>query len=230
MPRSLLISSTAFLLLAALNVVPGNASFAQGTTEGAPGVSSGGSTAGSSSGSAGMPDEPAVYERSVRNAAKKGKTSRQYIESLVALGMMYNRLQNYAKAASNLNQALTIVDSGALKPTAAKDRKPDTTVEKQGQGTVSIEITHTPMPYEETLQGLLPQLATAEIGANQLAAAEIHLKRLMKMSTLNPVADKVSLMYAYSQYAEVLRKLHRNKEAAEYQSKADKINSSFIGL
>lgn len=217
-------------MLMAVNLLSGQASFAQVEGGGEPGASAGGSPGVSSPGSAGMPDEPAIYEREVRKAAKKGKRSLEYIGSLLALGMHYNRSRNFTKASATLNQALAIIDAGALKPTALKDRTPDKIIEHQGEGTVSAEIVHKPLPYEETLQELLPQLVTAEIGANQLAPAEIHLKRQIKLSSSNPVADKLSLMSAYSQYAELMRKLHRNKEAAEYQRKADKINSSFIPL
>lgn len=200
--------------------------------EGEPGVS-GGVSSGSSAGSAGMPDVPEFYEKEVARAARKGKRSQAYIGSLIALGMHYNRAGRYEKASSTLNQALAIIDSGALKPMPAKARIPDRIVETRTGDTVSAQNIHQPLPYEETLQELWPQLATAEVGANQLAAAEIHIKRWIKFNTsssVNPVADKLGMMSAYSQYAELLRRTHRSKEAKEYQRKADEINSSFVPL
>lgn len=186
--------------------------------------------AGATGGSPGMPDTPEVYMANVRKAAEKGKENLAYIESLLALGMHYNRTEGFSKATKTLNEALKIIDSGVLKPTPKKDRVPDTIVEHRGNGTVSAEVVHKPLPYEETLQQLLPQLATAEIGANQLTAAEIHLKRLIELSSSNPATDKSALMSAYSNYAALLRKVHRDKEAQVYKQRADKLNSSFIPL
>src|SRR5579885_2341772 len=187
-------------------VLTSPASLAQSNSYGAGGV------AGSSSGSPGLPDTEAEYIGMVQRAVKKGKTSVEYINALIALAMHYNRQNRFQDASKTLNQALSIVDGGALKPTPANERKPEKIVEQQhGDGTVSAEVVRTPMPYEETVQGLLQQLVTAEIGSNQLASAEKHLKRLINLKAGNEVADKVSLMSAYMQYSELLRKLHRNQ-------------------
>lgn len=187
-------------------------------------------SSGSSSGSPGMPDEPALLERDVRLAAKGGKRSKEYIGSLITLGMYYNRNNQFVKATATLNEALRVIDSGALKPTPAENRTADKIIQQASKDTVSAQVVHKPLPYEETLQQLLPALATAQIGANRLAQAEATIKRLLKVTTTNPVADKVTLMSAYAQYSETLRKLGRNKEADEYLRKSQEISKSFIGL
>ena len=194
--------------------------------DGAPGA-----VGGSSPGSSGMEESESGHKRAVEKAKKKGLTSREYIGSLLALGMFYNREERFVDASKTLRQSLSIIDAGAMKPTPDKDRKPEKVIEKQHPGgVVSAEVVRTPMPYEETLQELLPQLVTAEIGAKELKQAEMHIKRLLALKGPNVVADKLAQISAYSQYAELMRKLGRVKEAAEYQRKADEINASFKPL
>ncbi len=206
-------------------------SYAQETSgdSGASGSETG--VSGSVPGSEGMPDTDAVYQAAVAKSAKKGKTSAAYVGSLIALGMHYNRVNRPIDASRVLKQALQIIDAGALKPAPNAIRKPEKIVETSGNdGTVSAKVERTPYPYEETLQELLPQLVSAELSSNQLAFAEQHLNRLIKLKGPNDVADKVSLISAYSSYAELMRRRHRPKEAAAYQRKADEINASFKPL
>lgn len=193
---------------------------------GEPGVSGG-----SSPGSTGMEDSEASNKRAVEQAKKKGYNSREHIGSLLGLGMFYNRQDRFAEASKVLRQALSIIDAGAMKPTPEKDRKPEKIIETQHPGgVVSAQVVRTPMPYEEMLQDLLPQLATAEIGAKEFKGAEVHIKRLLALKGPNGVADKLAQMSAYSLYAELMRKMGRMKESAEYQRKADEINASFKPL
>lgn len=192
---------------------------------GEPGVA-----AGSSQGSSGMPDTGAEYLKLVKQAEHKGKTSREYIGSLIGLGMHYNRQEQFPQAIKALRQALSIIDAGAIKPAPTNERVPEKIIEHHQGETVSAEVVRTPYPYEETMQELLPQLITAEMGANDLAAAERHIKRLIGIKGPNDVADKMSLINAYTQYAELMRKLKRPGEAEAYQKKADEINASFIPL
>lgn len=198
-------------------------SFAQ---DGEPGV-----VAGSSAGSEGMPDTEQMYASIVQKSLRKGKTSKEYIGSLLGLGMHYNRCNRFQDASKTLKQALAIIDGGAMKPAPTAERKPEKIVEQQhSNGTVSAQVIRTPYPYEEMLQELLPQLVTAELGANELAVAEVHIKRLIAIKGANPVADKLSLMSAYASYTELMRKRNRPKEAELYQRKVDEINSSFKPL
>ncbi|HEY9733701.1 MAG TPA: hypothetical protein V6C89_17430 [Drouetiella sp.] len=192
---------------------------------------SGSGVSGSAPGSEGMPDTDAVYQSAVAKSAKNGKTSLAYIGSLVALGMHYNRVNRPVDAARTLRQALQIIDAGALKPAANAFRNPEKIIESRGaHGTVSAMVERTPYPYEETLQELLGQLASAEMSSSQLDLAEQHLSRLIKLKGPNDASDKVSLMSAYSSYAELMRRRHKPKEAAMYQRKADEINASFKPL
>ncbi len=185
----------------------------------------------SSPGSEGMPDTDSVYQAMVIKSAKQGKRSMPYIQSLMALGMHYNRVNKFADASKALKQALQIIDAGALKPAPNAERKPERIIEKhESNNVVSAQIVRTPYPYEETLQELLPQLVTAELGTNELDFAESNLKRLLKIKGANPVADKLSLMSVYSSYAEIMRRRHRPKDAAMYQKKVDEINASFKPL
>lgn len=185
----------------------------------------------SSPGSEGMPDTDSVYQAAVVKSAKQGKRSIPYIQSLIALGMHYNRVNRFADASKALKQALQIIDAGALKPAPNAERKPERIVEKhESNDVVSAQIVRTPYPYEETLQELLPQLVTAELGTKELDLAESNLKRLLKIKGANPVADKLSLMSVYSSYAEIMRRRHRPKDAAMYQKKVDEINASFKPL
>ncbi|MDX2107968.1 MAG: hypothetical protein SFY67_16320 [Candidatus Melainabacteria bacterium] len=212
--------------------------FAQGRGEMPPGASdvpgSSGSIEGeagcSSPGSEGMPDTDANYLKLVSQAAKSGLRSQLYIGSLIDLGMHYNRVGKYAQACNTLTKALTIVDSGALKPTPIAKRVPDKIIEHQGNGTVSAEVVHQPLPYEETLEALFPPLVESEIATNKFAIAEIHIKRQIKLATANSVSGKINLMSAYGQYANLLKKMKRPREAAIYQKKADDINATFKGL
>jgi len=185
----------------------------------------------SSPGSAGMPDTDSVYQAAVAKSAKQGKRSVPYIQSLIALGMHYNRANRFSDAGKALKQALQIIDAGALKPTPNAERKPERIIEKHESGdVVSAQVVRTPYPYEETLQELLPQLVTAELGTNELDLAERNLQRLLKLKGANQIADKLSLMSVYSSYAEIMRRRHRPKDAAMYQEKVDEINSSFKPL
>lgn len=194
--------------------------------EGEPGV-----VAGSSAGFEGMPDTEQMYMSIVKKNLQKGKTSKEYIGSLLGLGMHYNRSNRFQDASKTLKQALAIIDGGALKPAPTAERKPEKIVEQHhSNGTVSAQVVRTPYPYEEMLQELLPQLVTAELGANELTPAEAHIKRLIAIKGANPVADKLSLMSAYASYAELMRKRNRPKEAEMYQRKVDEINSSFKPL
>ncbi|HEY9787371.1 MAG TPA: hypothetical protein V6D17_18420, partial [Candidatus Obscuribacterales bacterium] len=163
----------------------------------------------------------------------RGKRSRAYIDALVNLGMHYNRTERFRDASRVLQQALSLADSGVLKPTPPQNRVPERVVEikgNQNDGVVGAQVIRQSLPYEEVMEGLLPQLITAEIGANQLMAAETHVKRLIKLAGTNPVTSKLNLMSAYTSYAQILRKLHRHKEADAYQRKADDINRSFIPM
>ena len=185
----------------------------------------------SSPGSEGMPDTDSVYQAAVVKSAKQGKRSLPYVQSLMALGMHYNRVNKFADASKALKQALLLIDAGALKPAPNAERKPERIIEKhESNNVVSAQIVRTPYPYEETLQELLPQLVTAELGTNELDLAESNLKRLLKIKGANPVADKLSLMSVYSSYAEIMRRRHRPKDAAMYQKKVDEINASFKPL
>jgi len=184
----------------------------------------------SSPGSEGMPDTDSQYLKLVTKAAKSGLRSQLYIGSLIDLGMHYNRVGKYAQACTALTKALTIVDSGALKPTPQAKRVPDKIIEHKGDGTVSAEVIHQPLPYEETLEALFPPLVESEIATNKFAIAEIHIKRQMKLATANGVTGKINLMSAYGQYANLLNKMKRPREAAIYQKKADDINATFKGL
>lgn len=185
----------------------------------------------SSTGSEGMPDTDSVYQAVVAKGAKQGKRSMPYMQSLIALGMHYNRVNRFADASKALKQALQIIDAGALKPAPNAERKPERIAEKhESNDVVSAQIVRTSYPYEETLQELLPQLVTAELGTNELDLAESNLKRLLKIKGANPVADKLSLMSVYSSYAEIMRRRHLPKDAAMYQKKVDEINASFKPL
>ncbi len=201
--------------------------------EGPPGVSSespGGEPGCSSPGSEGMPDTDAVYLGLVKKAEKSGLKSQLYIGSLIDLGMHYNRLGKFAQAQSVLFKALGIIDAGALKPTPVSQRKPDKIIEHHGDGVVSAEVIHQSLPYEETLEALFPPLVDSEIATGKYSLAEIHIKRQINLATANGVSGQINLMTAYQQYANLLKKTSRLREAAIYQKKADDINASFIGL
>jgi hypothetical protein len=189
-----------------------------------------GAAAGSSAGSAGIDDnDDKPFTNAVRKAALKGHHSSEYIDSLVELGMHYNRQGHAVDATKVLSQALSIIDSGAMKPAPANRRPDSITVEQKGEVT-SGRVNRTPTPYEDTLSNLLPALVEAEISAGQLKQAETHVKRLIHTPAHDQVSGKVNLMSAYRRYAEILRKQHRTAQANEYDKKADDINHSFKGL
>jgi hypothetical protein len=193
------------------------------SSSGEPGVSS--------SGSPGMAENEAAFLAEVRKSEKKGKSSQAYIGSLLALGMHYNRTGRFADAVRVMKQALAIVDGGALKPTPEAKRIPERTLVKEhGNGVVSAEVVRQPLAYEEILEELLPQLVSAEISAGDLRSAEVHVKRLISFAGSNDVRQKLNLISAYTSYAEICRKQHRQKEADMYQRKADEINRSFKPL
>lgn len=181
-------------------------------------------------GAEGMPDTDAMYLKLTSQAAKSGLRSQRYIGSLIELGMHYNRVGKYTQACNALTKALAIIDSGALKPTPIAKRVPDKIIEHHGDGTVSAEVVHQPLPYEETLEALFPPLVESEIATNRFAFAEIHIKRQIGLATANGVSGKINLMSAYGQYAILLKKMKRHREAAIYQKKADDINATFKGL
>jgi hypothetical protein len=210
-----------------------SAVFAQEGGQAPPGVAGGGQP-GASAGSAGMEDEEKIFRDGVNKAEKHGGHSREYIDSLVQLGMHYNRQRRFADATKTLSKALTIIDAGTIKPTPEKDKRPEKVVETRSgngaSGTVGIHVIKTPMPYEETMAELLPQLIDAEIGTNKLKAAEVHVKRLIAVPAPNSLRHKMNLMFACNRYSEILRKENRIKEADDYQARANAINNSFTGL
>lgn len=221
---SLLLSSQAYTDIA-------KAQFNDGGSSGASTGDAGGAPGASSPGNPGMPDSESTYLSDLRKASKKGPQSKSHIAALLALGMHYNRSGRYADATRVLRQALTTMDGGAIKPTPLKDRKPERIIENtENQGTVSATVIRQPMPYEEIMEELLPQLISAEIGAGDLRNAETHVKRLINFAGSDDVRQKLNLIAAYSSYAEICKKQNRMKEAEIYKRKADEINKSFIPL
>ena len=221
--RKVFTGALLFITMIAASVAP---SFSQDEEPGVvPGVSE------AVSGSEGMPDTEQVYSAIVKKSLRKGRNSKEYIGSLLGLGMHYNRANRFQDASRTLKQALAIIDGGAMKPSPTKERTPEKIIERHHPGgVVSAEVVRTPYPYEEMMQELLPQLITAELGANELTIAEVHIKRLIATKGPNGVADKLGLMSAYASYAELMRKRKRPKEAEIYQRKVDEINSSFTPL
>lgn len=202
----------------------------QDAPDGEPGVSS--------PGSMGMEEqgEPA-FKAPVAVARKKfGERSKEYMCSLLDLGMYYNRHQRYADALKVLSASLTLADSGVLSkmaPKAVPNKKPAPPPQPvtSADGTVvSIDAGPGPPADVQFLQGILPALIEAETHQRLYGTAETHIKRLIAVCRAGGVADKVALMGAYSQYAELLRKVNRKAEAAKMQKQADDINSSFVGL
>jgi tetratricopeptide (TPR) repeat protein len=203
---------------------------AQTAGESGGGYGSAGST-GASSGSQGMSDDSdGPFLKDVQKAKKFGVTSREYIGSLCELGMHYSRKGQYAVAQKKMTEALAIVDKGALKPTKGSVEEKSPTVVEHSDGTVSATINKPPAPYEETLEQLLPALIEADINSNHLIEGETHVKRLIDMAQKNRIHKVPGLMFAYNQYAEILAKMHRTKEAKHYKDEADKINKSFRPL
>jgi hypothetical protein len=223
------IATGVLILIAAFSADTGSCFAQNDEPDAVPGVSE---PAGVSvSGSEGMPDTEQVYAAFVKKGLRKGRNSKEYIGSLLGLGMHYNRANRFQDASKTLKQALAIIDGGAMKPSPTAERKPEKIIERQHPGgVVSAEVVRTPYPYEEMMQELLPQLISAELGANELTNAEVHIKRLLAVKGANEVSDKLALMSAYASYAELMRKRKRPKEAEMYQRKVDEINSSFKPL
>jgi len=201
-----------------------------GSSSGSSSGSSAGSSGSSSPGSEGMADTDAQYLKETRQALKKGINSRDYIGSLIGLGMHYNRTGKANDARMALLKALTIIDGGALKPTKGSVKEQAPTVVDHGDGTVSATINKPPSPYEETLEQLLPALVEAETQSNHLTEGEVHIKRFITMAQTERIQRVPNLMFAYTQYSALLTKMHRTKEAAHYKQEADKINSTIRGL
>lgn len=172
--------------------------------------------------------EPA-FQKEVEKAKKQGIRSRAYIASLVSLGMFYNRKERYGDAQRVFVQALTVIDSGALKPQPKQPLKPPI-VQQHGNGTVSATMCNPLDPYEQIMMDLLPGLVTAETELRKFGPAEAHVKRMINLSASNPVVGSTNLMSAYGLYATLLRKMGRTTEANAYQRKADEINASFKPL
>jgi hypothetical protein len=212
-----------WVLGAALACVPGVSG--QDSSGSQPGMGVGGS----SPGSPGMEDSERNYQNLARNSQKKGARSVQYAGSLLDLGMHYNRANEFKKAESALLQSLAIIDSGALKPTSGYQERPPR-VEQHGNGVVSATNMNTPTPYEDMMENLLPALISSESGCGHLTRAEEHCKRLIAICNSNAGRRLPGLMSAYWQYADVLRKMHRTKEAEQFQRKGDQINKSIIPL
>lgn len=195
-----------------------------------PAVSQESSGSGSSPGAAGMPDSESFYLRQLKQAQKKGLQSRDYIGSLIDLGMHYNRQGRYVDAQKSLARALAIIDGGALTPTKGSVEEKAPTVTHHENGTVSATVNKPEAPYEETLEQLLPALVEADIESNHLTAGEVHVKKLIALAQNNRIHKVPNLMFAYNQYSKLLQKQHRNVEAAKYKQEADKINSTIRGL
>lgn len=191
--------------------------------------SAGGGMPGSSDGFPGLPDTDARFQKELRDAAKKGKRSEAYIGSLLELGMHYNRQNRFASAERVLTEALAIVDGGAIKNVKKPLNVSAIKETVHPDGTVSAQNLNPPSAYEQLMENLLPALIAAEIQTGHLSAAEIYAKRTIAFLSGNP-GGKPGLMSAYWQYAEILRKQKRYKEAAAYKKKGDTINASFIGL
>lgn len=179
--------------------------------------------------------EPA-FKAPVDSARKRfGERSKEYMCSLLDLGMYYNRRQRYADALKVLTASLNLADSGVLSkltPKAVPPQKPapPQPVTSADGGVVSIAAGPEQPADLQFLQGLLPALIEAEIHQKSYVPAEAHLKRLIAVCHAGGVSDKVALIGAYAQYAELLRKTNRKAEAAKMQKKSDDINSSFVGL
>ncbi|HEY9774259.1 MAG TPA: hypothetical protein V6C81_10710 [Planktothrix sp.] len=189
-----------------------------------------GSSAGSSPGSPGLDDsDDKPFLDAVRKASPGGKRGPDYIDSLIQLGMHYNRQNKFAAAAKALSQALAVIDSGGIKPSPA-DRAPDSITVEQSGDTASARVNRTPTPYEDTMADLLPALIDAETNCGQLNLAEKNVKRLIDLPAHDQLRAKLNLMSAYRQYSVILLKQHRSNEAVEFQQKADDINHSFKGL
>jgi tetratricopeptide (TPR) repeat protein len=191
---------------------------------------SGGAPGCSSPGSAGMDEqgEPAFLQV-VQKGRAQGTKSVPYMQSLIELGMFYNRQGRYADAARVLTEALNIVDGGALKPSIIRPPVPPL-VQHHNNGTVSATNMNPATPYEDTMASLLPAIVEAQTETKQYALAEKHVKRLIALRAPNDVVYKLNLMSAYGAYAKLLRKQGRTVEAAQYERKMNEINASFKPL
>lgn len=157
--------------------------------------------------------------------------------ALLDLGMFYNRQQRYAEAAKVLTESLAMADAGLLaklapKTVPSKPPPPPKTFVSPDGTVVGVENSD-PQPRDvQFLEGVLPALVEAEMASKKYVPAEAHVKRLIAVAQKGKgsVADKVALMGAYFQYAELLKRTGRAKEAALYKKKADDINASFIPL
>lgn len=173
---------------------------------------------------------PAAFEKIVRDAkVKYGIRSKQYIGSLMELGMYYNRHDRFVDAQRVLTEGLKLIDSGVVKPSPKTPELPPI-VQTHGDGTVSATNVNPRKPYEEMMENLLPALVQAEIATKNYKLAETHIKRQIALSAQNEVTGKLNLISAYTAYASLLRKLGRAAEAKSYEQKADAINKSFTPL
>jgi hypothetical protein len=191
----------------------------------------------SSPGSPGMEEqgEPAFTSPVVAALKKYGAKSSEYMCALLDLGMYYNRHERHAEAVKVLTESLALADGGLLLKMAPKTvpKKPPAPTKQftsaDGQ-VVGIENVDPQSRDIQFLEGILPALVEAEMAAKKYALAEVHVKRLIAVSQKGSVADKVALMGAYWQYSELLKRLGRKAEAAQYKKKGDDINASFIPL
>lgn len=190
-----------------------------------------------SPGSPGMEElgEPAFLAPANTARQKYGEKSVQYMRSLLDLGMYYNRHDRSSDAVRVLTKSLALADSGLLARLAPKAvpgkiaSKPKVTISADG-ATVSVENNDPQAADTQFLEGLLPALAEAEMNIKMYPAAEVHLRRLIGVAQSGRVEDKVTLMSAYWQYAELMRRTNRKAQAQEYQKKGDAINNSFVPL
>jgi tetratricopeptide (TPR) repeat protein len=212
-------------LMAASNIAQAMAQSADGSqggsqqSDGSPGVSS--------PGSPGMEEEgEPAFKRELQKAKVHGLKSKEYAGALQDIGMFYNRQGRFTEANKALTEALAILDGN---PALLRDTpRPNVPKRPDPPGVVSYEAEQTPLAYQ-VMSNLLPQLVTARTGAKQYASAEKVLQRWLKIAEApqNPVWDK---MFAYTQYAELLRKMGRLKDAQTYEQKAQAINSTIKGL
>ena len=168
----------------------------------------------------------AAFKRELQKSKRHGLKSKEYAGALQEIGMFYNRQNRFAEANKALTEALAILDGNPAllrdEPRSKVPNRPDP------PGVVSHEAEQKPQAYQ-VMSNLLPQLVTARTGAKQYASAEKILQRWLKMAEApqNPVWDK---MFAYTQYAELLRKMGRLNDAQTYEHKAQAINSTIKGL
>ena len=201
------------------------AAIAQSAVSGSPGSTQ------SSPGAEGEADNPKPYILALQTAKKHGRNSASYIDALIDLGLYYNRRQNWQQARLYLTEALAIIDGGALKPTIGSvEEKAPTIVPDPKSGTVSATINKPPSPYESTLEQLLPALAEAEQNSNHSSQAAAQIRRLINLAENNRINRVPNLLSAYNLYSQILKGMHRDKEAAHYKEKAEQLNKSIVGL